>query len=244
MGRVLSTLIGAVCVATVVTQAIAGGVLWWHGRLTPDACGEVVAALDGSAGSSAMAEAEAEAVASGGVGAPEASPPATRMPTDERMPTYEEVLERRATAALGLADRTEQLRSAARAVAAEVDAVAADRAALAADRAAFAVQLAKAREQLNAEATEQARGLLKGMGPKKSVGYLMTLPDLSVVTLVKGLDARTASKVLAEFAAGTEQERTKGTAVFAALHSGQPEAAAFNAAAGAAASPPPGAPGG
>ncbi|NNJ26991.1 hypothetical protein [Alienimonas chondri] len=222
MGRTLSTLIGTICVATVATQAIALAVLAWHGRLTADSWDEIVAALDGVPGTEvAIQESDEEAANEepAGIGT--------------RMPTYEEVLERRATAALQLADRTEQLRAAARAVAAEADAVAADRRQLAADRAAFAAGLAKARDELTSEATEQTRGLLKGMGSKKSVEYLMTLPDLSVVTLLKGLDERTASKVLADFAAGTEQEKAKGAAAFAALQAGQPEASAYDAAASA-----------
>ncbi|MFH5803821.1 hypothetical protein [Alienimonas sp. DA493] len=223
MGRALATLIGVICIATVATQALAAGVLWWHGRLTPSAWTEIAAALDGTPGGAIPAETPSEAP--GGQG-------------PERTPTYEEVLERRAAAALQLADRTEQLRSAARAVAAEAQAVSDDRAALSADRAAFERELAKARAELTAEATEQARELVKNMGPKKSVGYLMNLPDLSVVTLIKGLDARTASKVLAEFAGGTEVERARGAEIFAALHAGQPEAAAFDAATGGAAAAP------
>ncbi|QDT17637.1 hypothetical protein [Alienimonas californiensis] len=228
MGRALATLFGVICIATVATQTLAVGVMWWHGRLTPSAWAEIAAALDGAPGATAPGDATSEATAPAG-------------PT--RTPTYEEVLERRAAAALQLADRTEALRSAARAVAAEAKAVADDRAALAADRTAFERELTQAREELTAEATEQARELVKGMGPKDSVGYLMSLPDLSVVTLVKGLDARTASKVLAEFAGGTEQERARGVVIFAALHAGQPEAAAIDAAAGGGPAPP-GDPGG
>ena len=41
MGRTLSTLIAAACVATVATQALAAGMMWWHGRLTPTAWQEV-----------------------------------------------------------------------------------------------------------------------------------------------------------------------------------------------------------
>ena len=214
MGRRFTTFLAAVCVATVATQALAAGVLWWHGRLTPASWRAVAAALDGAPASSPAA----------------ADPPADDAPA-VLVPTYEEVLERRALAALELADRTEQLRSAARAVTAEADAVEAGRAALAADRAAFAAELAAVRADLTAEATEQARGLLKGLGPKKSVGYLMTLPDRSVVTLLKGLDARTGSKILGEFSGGTDTERAKGEAVFAALHAGAPETAAVDAAA-------------
>ncbi|MEM9704032.1 MAG: hypothetical protein AAF907_16450, partial [Planctomycetota bacterium] len=140
-------------------------------------------------------------------------------------------------------DRTEQLRSAARTVAAEMEAVVSERQALVADRAAFDADLAKARRALESEATEQTRGLIKAMGSKKAVEYLMGLPDLSVVTLLKGLDERTASKVLADFAAGTEQERAKGAAAFALLHAGQPEASAYDAA-GAGPSDPSGGPGG
>ena len=233
MGRLASTLIATVCIATVGTQALAAGVLWWHGRLTPAAWTEIVAALDGNPAAPSGAPAEPTEPA---------APP-------ERVPTYEEVLERRALAALELADRTEQLRSAARTVAAESEAVLAAQAALAAERAAFAEELAAVRADLQSEATEQARGLLKGMGPQKSVGYLMTLPDLSVVTLMKGLDERTASKTLASFAGGTEQEKAKGAAIFAALQAGEPEASAVDAAADRPDSPPPrpgppGAPGG
>ena len=232
MGRVFTTLIGTICVATVVTQAIAGGVLWWHGRLTPSAWSEIAAALDG-----ASDEEESDATAE------DETPPADG---STRTPLYEEVLDRRAKAILDLADRTEQLRSAARTVSAEAERVVDDRAALAAERAAFARELTAARETLTAESTELTRGLLKNMGARKSVEYLTDLPDLSVVTLIKGLDERTASKVLAEFAGGTEQEKAKGAAVFAALHAGQPEAAAFDAAAGdpASTASPPGSPGG
>ena len=48
------------------------------------------------------------------------------------------------------------------------------------------------------------------MSPADAVGYLMTLPDLAVVTLLKGLDERAAAKLLAEFAGGTEQETGEG----------------------------------
>ena len=219
MSRLLTTLIAGVCVATVATQAIAAGVLWWHGRLTPAALVEVRDALDGAPRSSGASVEPGREAASG-----------DDEPT-EPTPTYEEVLERRALAGLELADRETQLRSAAKAVLAEAAAVEAGRAALAADRAAFAAELAEVRRELTGEAVEQTRDLLKGLGPKKSVGYLMTLPDDAVVTVLRGLDARTAAKILGEFAGGTEQERAKGAAAFAALHAGEPERSAVDDAA-------------
>ena len=216
MARLLTTAVICLCVGTVATQAVAVGVLVAHGRLTASSWDRVVAALDPPA------------------------PPPVRLgeeddaadPVDEpRTPTYEEVLERRALAALQLQDRTEQLRSAARAVFAEADRVKAGRAEVAAARADFAAELDRVRAELADEATERSRALLKGMQPKAAVAYLMTVPDAAAVRLLSGLDGRTAAKLFGQFEKGTDAEAAKGAALFAALDRGEPEASVLDAAA-------------
>ena len=223
MARLFATLLACVCVATVATQGLAVGVLALNGRLTPSTWEAIRAALD------APAPPPAVVVPAGDEPAPAGDEP--------RRPTYEEVLERRALAVLRLQDRTEQLRTAARAVLAEADRVEAERAAVAAARAGFAAELARVRADLTDEATEQTRALLKTMPPKAAVGYLMTVPDARAAGLAKGLDERTAAKLLGEFARGTDAEAAKGAALFDALQRGGPEAAALDAAAASALPP-------
>ena len=224
MARLLTTAILCVCVGTVATQAVAVAVLAAHGRLTASSWEQIVAALDPSAAPAPQAAAPPEAPAG-----------------EPRLPTYEEVLERRALAALQLQDRTEQLRSAARAVFAEADRVDAARAAVAAARAGFAAELARAREELQDEATERSRGLLTKMQPRAAVAYLMTVPDAAAVRLLSGLDGRTGAKLFGQFGKGTDAERAKGAALFAALDRGDPLAGVIDGAAAAAAgtNPPP-----
>ena len=228
MARPLSSAVLWCCAATVATQAVAVGVLIAHGRLTPSAWEDIRAALDPPAPRPVRLGAEEE----------DAADPAADEP---RAPTYEEVLERRALAALQLHDRTEQLRSAARAVFAEADRVEAQKAAVAAARAAFAAELDRVRSELRDEATERSRTLLTKMQPRAAVSYLMTVPDAAAVRLLSGLDGRTSAKLFGQFGKGTDAERAKGAAVFAALDRGEPAASVLDAAAPAAG--PPAAPG-
>ena len=216
--RLLATLVAVLCVGTVATQGLTAAVLYANGRLDGDRWGRIVAILDGTADDAQSPPDEPDALPGEAAAGGAAAGP---------VPTYEEVLDRRAMLGLELEARTEQLRSAARAVADAADAVERDRLAVAAAEDAFAADLAAARAELESESVEQVRGLLKGMGPKGSVAYLMTLPDDAGVTVLRGLDARTAAKILSEFDRGAEGERAKGATLFAGLHAGGPEAAAL-----------------
>ena len=123
--RALALLAAVICVATVTTQALALGMLWWHGRVTADTVTAVREALEGT-GEPAPAAFDDDEPA-------DAAPPPG--------PTHEEVLRARALAVLNLRARSEQLDSAAAVLLERADAIIADRQRLAAERRSFREEL-------------------------------------------------------------------------------------------------------
>ena len=217
--RALAALAAVICVATVATQALALGMLWWHGRVTADTVTAVREALETDAGPEPAAFAGEDAGAVGDTAAPG--------------PTHAEVLRARALAVLNLRARSEQLDGAAAVLLARADAILADRERLAAERAAFREELDELRAEIDAEAVERSRGVLLGLGPNSSVGYLMTLPVGRALTVLRGMPERAVAKILEAFAKGTDEEGQRGRELFAALSAGEPERAAVEQAAAA-----------
>lgn len=71
----------------------------------------------------------------------------------------------------------------------------------------LAVQTAKEHDGSGAASLQKAIAILKGLKPAQMKEYLDGVDDATAVTVIKGLEERTAAKVLAEYKTPADQQR-------------------------------------
>jgi hypothetical protein len=197
--KTLGTIIGCVCVATVLSQVVGLGYLWSTGVLTAARLQEVRAALTGSNAAEAPEE-EADAA----------------------QPSLEEVIRERARLSAEFTARDEQLAVFAAMTNDAKAQLAKDLAEFERRKKKFEADLALQRDELTSSATEQARGVLLALPPREAVENLMQLSVEQDVVLLKGMTEKSIAKILKEFSATPEQTE-RGKKIFEALTKGQPE---------------------
>lgn len=210
--RTVMALVGLVSFATLLAEGVAVGVLAVRGQLSSEAVSTIGAVLSGRTPQAAAAEAPA--------------PPPV-------MPSAEEIEAARTLKTLELNARADELRLLKDMLTAEAEQLKRDRTAYEQARAEFEKRLAELGARNVDEATERTRAVVKAMPPEEAVAYLLPLPELDVVRVLKGLPERTTAKILQQFAAGTDEERQRGHAVFTAISDGKPETEVIKAAEGA-----------
>lgn len=206
--RTIAALIGLVSFATLLAEGTALAVLAARGQLSAESASVIAAALSGETPQAAVAEP-----------APAAPPPSS-----------EEVETARVLQTIDLNARADELRLLKDLLAAEAEQLGRDRTTFEKARDEFERRVAELGARNVDEATEQTRSIVKAMPSKEAVAYLSSLPEPDVVRVVKGLPERTTAKILQEFAAGTDEERQRGRALFTAISDGLPEIEAIDAA--------------
>ena len=205
MLRTLAALAGLVSFATLLAQGIAVGVLAARGQINSESLASISDVLAGRPRVTVVT----------------AAPLAEAAP--QARPSAEEVDALRTIRTLELNARSDDLRLLKSLLAAEAEQLAKERSAYEAARATFNAELAAVRTRAEEEATEQARLVVKAMGPREAVLYLISLPEPDALRIVKGLPERTTAKILQQFAEGADEERQRGEALFEAISVGRPE---------------------
>ena len=88
------------------------------------------------------------------------------------------------------------------------------------------MQLKQVREEIQSEATEQARSVLSSLSAGDAVPYLMALELDRNLVLLKELPAKTLGKILKEMSQGDDEQRQRSAQIFDALSRGEPELSA------------------
>ncbi len=205
MLRTLAALIGLASFATVLAASIVIGYLVSEGRFSSQVVSAVMAG-------------KVLATRSDSTAAAPVPPTSSETETSRTLQTLE------------LNARADNLRLLKDLLTKEADRLSKDRAAYEQSRKTFEEQLATVRAQAVAEATEQARQVVKALPPKEAIGYLLGLEETGALRIVKGLPERNVAKILQEFAAGTDEEQQRGRSLFEAIAAAQPEAKLTDAA--------------
>jgi flagellar motility protein MotE (MotC chaperone) len=215
MLKYLAVICGCVCMAIVLTEVAALGLLWRRGLLTAQTLRELQSVIS------------PETSPAGASGEPESMAPP--------LPSTEEVAQARAARVLGFDRRADELGALKQWVSEERDALARERAAFLEMRREFLEQRRAVEESLAAEALDKARGILAAMKPKETVAHLMHLPLEENVRLLRGMPEGTVARILKAFAdtaegaapktlaSGRESPADRGNEIFEALEQGEPD---------------------
>jgi flagellar motility protein MotE (MotC chaperone) len=198
------------CIATLLSELSALAFLWYRGQLTADVVSDVRSALSG------QNQAQVDPV-------PDSEPV---------RPSADEVTRNRSMRILDLSTRESELAVMKAMVTQKTNEVMAQKRSFEAQKQDFQAQLKAMSEQMNAEATEQTRGVLQAMSTPDAVESLMQLPLHSAVTLLKGLPEKTIAKIIQEFASDPENpvRIERGHEIFEAIRRGEPNSSLVDAA--------------
>ncbi len=210
MMRTIVTVLGVVCAATLVTEGLALGLLWYRGQLNAESVAEITAILSGEEpGGTALADDEA--------------PP----------PSTEEVANAIARERLELDTRDDEFRVLMKLVEDERRQLDEDLAVLESSKKKFEERLAELEKTLTSEGVDQARRILKAQRAEDAVAQLAPLEFEEAVILLRGLPDKTIAAILQQFAASNdEQQRRRGLEIFEALSRGEPKRSVVDQAAG------------
>lgn len=200
MIRLLVKMTACVCVAVVLAEMAALGVMWKKGLLSDHNVREIKMVL--AAGSE---HAEQEGAAS----------------RNTNQPSMAQVIDQRAIRLFEFDRREGQLQA--------MKTMAADQAAeleqklrdFRAHKQAFEEGLTSLQKSISSQASEQARGVLLALPPKDAVEKLMNLTLAEDVLLIKGMPEKSIARILAEFNSSAEQIE-RGRKIFEAISRGDP----------------------
>ena len=197
--KFLPLIIGCVCVATVLSEAVGLGMLWWRGHLNDHTVQEIRLILMG--------------------GEPEAAE--IDESRDRPQPSLGDVSNVRSMIAAEFDARESELTRIKELLAERSERLAADTAALAQKKQNFEQELQRLTEQTASEAVEQARGVLLALPPKNAVEQLSDQSVDDAVVLLKGMPEKAIAKILKEFSQD-DRHADRGRKIFEALKRGEP----------------------
>lgn len=199
--RSLTLIFTCFCTATVISQVVGLGILWYRGQLSPQTLRDLQSALSGEQSEQAEEDVQKDT--------PEIS--------------LEEVLVTRARMSVEYNTKESELAVLKGMMLEGTKQLTAQQAAFEKRKKAFEKELEDARLQVNSEATTQARGILMALPPKDAVEKLMQVSVAEDVVLLKGMPEKSIAKILKEFK-NVEQGMERGKEIFEAISSGEPTA--------------------
>lgn len=201
MKRSLVVVFCVFCVATLLSELLAAGLLWYRGQLTSATLHEMRLLLSGQ-----VAEEELGSVA-----------------VDDVEPSTADAMEARVRRLFDIDSRESELVLLRDLLNQRKDELRAEREKILRLRKELDDRLRELEERSTDEATEQTRGILLTLRPDDAVHNLMQLDLERNVVLLRGLPDKTVGKILGEFNEGTEEQRQRGNDIFEALSRGEPK---------------------
>ena len=192
-----------VCVATLFTEALGIGLLWYRGQLTPEMLRDVRAVLAGQQ-----------------LDAPE--------PAEDALQTQassDEVMETRVSRLFQITTREDELAMFKAMMLEKAEALTARQQQFEQQRNAFDERLKAMEEEAVSEATERAQAVLLALPAPDAVASLMSLPPEENVRLLTGIPEKSIAKILKEFLQGDEKQQERGREIFEAITRGDPQRA-------------------
>lgn len=205
MLRILGMVIGIFSTATLLTLSLVLAYTWGQGNLTDESGKEILAILKGEPRPSEL----------------------NREDEPEQMASFQQLEKQRVERILGISARESELSVLKQAIDDQTRFVLNERRQLEQLKKAFREELQTERDNLIAEATAQARGILLKMDPESAVEKLLSLPTGDAVILIKGMPEKDAAKILDQFRqriAGKDPNMRveKAEEIYKAIYRGDP----------------------
>lgn len=202
MIRSMVAILCVVCVATLLTEALGLGLLWYRGQLTPDMLREIRAVLAGQ----------------------QLEPPLPEEKEDDKpQPSTDEVMDARISRLFQITTREDELAMFKALLLQKTNALTAQQQQFEEQRRAFDERLKALDEAAVSEATERSRAVLLALPGPEAVSSLMALPLEEDVRLLSGMPEKSIAKILKEFLQGDENQKERGREIFEAITRGDPK---------------------
>lgn len=205
MFRILGMVIAIFSTATLLTLSLVLAYTWGQGNLTDESSREILAILKGEPRPSEL----------------------NRDDEPEQMASFQQLEKQRVERILGISARESELSVLKQAIDDQTRFVLNERRQLEQLKKSFREELQSERDNLIAEATAQARGILLKMDPESAVEKLLSLPTGDAVILIKGMPEKDAAKILDQFRqriAGKDPNMRveKAEEIYKAIYRGDP----------------------
>ncbi|MCH7990024.1 MAG: hypothetical protein IID46_12855 [Planctomycetes bacterium] len=201
MIRSLIVVICIFCVATILSEFVGLGFLWYRGQLTPEIIAEIRVILSGQYHDLSEGEQEEETF----------------------YPSSEDIVKQRSISIMDFNNREEELDSLKSLVDENAVRFSNQQEIFERNKIEFDKKLATLVEQIVSEGSEQARGVLVKLTSSDAVLYLMEL-DLQVnIVLLKGMPEKKIAEYQEEFLKGDQKQVKRGHEIFEALSRGEPK---------------------
>lgn len=190
-----------VCVATVFSEVLGAGLLWYRGQLTVDTIKDIRSILKGETqGDFDLGEESAKAD-----------------------PSSDDVMQKRIRAILDLENREDENDILKKMVDSKKETLIADQEKLRDQKKVFEEQLKTLNDRFTGEAIAQARLIVLALPPADAVQNLVQLDLAETVILLKGMPEKSIAKILQQFArSNLVEEQERGQEVFEAIYRGEP----------------------
>ncbi|QDV17011.1 hypothetical protein Pan153_16450 [Gimesia panareensis] len=176
MIRSLAVIVSVFCVATIISELLGLGFLWFRGHLNADAVKDIRLIVTGQ------------------------SLDDVQLTEDETvLPSRDEVTEKRAMRILELVAREDEIDMLKSSITQSSDSLKQDRLAFEEVKLKFEEELLQLKEQSQSVATKKTQTVLTALPAVDAVQYLMQLSVEENIQLIKGMDGKFIAKLLKEF---------------------------------------------
>ncbi|QDU49726.1 hypothetical protein [Gimesia panareensis] len=176
MIRSLAVIVSVFCVATIISELLGLGFLWFRGHLNADAVKDIRLIVTGQ------------------------SLDDVELTEDETvLPSRDEVTEKRAMRILELVAREDEIDMLKSSITQSSDSLKQDRLAFEEVKLKFEEELLQLKEQSQSVATKKTQTVLTALPAGDAVQYLMQLSVEENIQLIKGMDGKFIAKLLKEF---------------------------------------------
>ncbi|WP_339732177.1 hypothetical protein [uncultured Gimesia sp.] len=176
MIRSLAIIIGVFCVATIISELLGIGFLWFKGNLNADSIKDIRMIITGQSLDDVVLVEE-----------------------ESTLPSRNEVMLNRATRILELTSREDEIDMLKSSITQSSDSLKKDRLAFKQAKQEFEEELEVLKEQSQSVATKKTQSVLVALSPGDAVQYLMQLSIEENIEILKGMEGKFIAKLLKEF---------------------------------------------
>ena len=201
MIRSLTVVVCIFCVATILSEAVGLGFLWYRGQLTSETIAEFRVILRGQYNEFSDGEQDEEAF----------------------YPSNEDIVKQRSISVMDFNNRDKELKSLKLLIDESAMNFSKQQEKLERKETEFKEKLAMLDDQSTSEGAEQVRGVLVKLAPSDAVLYLMGLELPENIMLLKGMPEKKIAEYQEEFLKGDPKQVKRGHEIFEALSRGEPK---------------------
>ncbi|WP_298859711.1 hypothetical protein [uncultured Gimesia sp.] len=200
MIRSVAIMISVFCVATIISEMLGLGFLWYQGHLNSDSIHDIRMIMTGQS----LDDVEI-------------------VEEETTSPSLDEVAQNRAIRILELASREDEIDMLKSSITQSSDSLKQDRLAFEQAKKKYEENLLQLKKESQTAATKKTQSVLVAMSPGDAVQYLMEVSIKEDIDLLKGMDGKFIAKMLKEFLAAPDPLAIKrGKEIFKEISQDQP----------------------